>query len=136
MDARAVARVPLDVDLPAAHGVARRVADAAVDDDRAVVHRVADGVLCVAVHDDFSAVQIRAQRVAGHARDREGDRRHARRDEPLPTAVRQLHRRLDAAQAVVECLVIQMVCINRNHIVLPPLIRLRARRRESQVPSP
>ena len=86
MDAGPIARVALDIDLAAPHGIACRVAHAAADHDGAAVHRIAYGVLCVAVNGKGAAPQIRTQRVAGDAVDLHPASAHARADKPLPKA--------------------------------------------------
>ena len=86
MDARAVAGIPLHVDLAAPHGVSGGVADAAVDDDPPAVHRIADGVLGVAAHLDAGAVQIGAQRIARRPRDLQPSSLRPRADKSLPKA--------------------------------------------------
>ena len=86
VDACPIARVALDIDLAAPHGIARRVAHAAADHDGTAVHRIAYGVLCVAVDGKETAPQIRAQGVAGDAVDLHPASAHARADKPLPKA--------------------------------------------------
>src|SRR5699024_2045412 len=61
VDTAAVARVPLDVDGAAPHGVACGVPAGAVDDDFPAVHGVAGGVLGVAEHLHRGAVPVGAQ---------------------------------------------------------------------------
>ena len=86
VDAGPIARVALDIDLAAPHGIARRVTHAAADHDGAAVHRIAYGVLRVAVDGKGAAPQIRTQGVAGDAVDLHPASAHARADKPLPKA--------------------------------------------------
>jgi len=50
MDAGPITGVPLDIELAAPHGIARRITDAAADNDPPGVHGVTHSILGVSTH--------------------------------------------------------------------------------------
>ena len=115
VDAGAVARVTLDVDAPAAHGVSRRVAHAAVNDDPAVVHRIAERVLRVALYGDRGAVEVSAERVPGNAFYRYGYARHAGAEEALAHTARNGTGLIAAAKRLIDLPVTEIFRPNNAH---------------------
>ena len=69
MNTGTVARIVLNIDLTASHGIACGVADTSVNDDFSVVHSVSDCVLSVAPDGDLGTVEISAESVAGNTVD-------------------------------------------------------------------